>query len=203
MQQRYYDPVAGRFMSVDAVLTDANTGTSFNRYVYGNNSPYKYIDPDGRDATQTFNWGPNYETRIHSDPKSLIDKPTFKNEKGAVQCVEIVKQTVGNGEAASTWRQGPAVDQNTKPGTPIANFNDKGKMDSENTGQHAAILLKPADKNGTIQVVDQFKGRKDKNGNPVDTIQPRSILKQSPTVPTPSNNAKDYNVILFNKENKK
>lgn len=48
MQQRYYDPVAGRFLSVDPVTTDANTGGSFNRYAYANNSPYKYIDPDGR-----------------------------------------------------------------------------------------------------------------------------------------------------------
>jgi RHS repeat-associated protein len=48
MQQRYYDPVAGRFLSEDPVLTDANTGASFNRYVYANNNPYKYIDPDGR-----------------------------------------------------------------------------------------------------------------------------------------------------------
>ena len=51
MQQRYYDPVAGRFMSVDPVLTDANSGASFNRYVYANNSPYSHIDPDGRNAT--------------------------------------------------------------------------------------------------------------------------------------------------------
>ena len=48
MQQRYYDPVAGRFLSVDPVVTDANTGGSFSRYAYADNSPYKYIDPDGR-----------------------------------------------------------------------------------------------------------------------------------------------------------
>jgi hypothetical protein len=42
--------VAGRFLSIDPVLTDANTGGSFNRYVYANNSPYRYIDPDGRDS---------------------------------------------------------------------------------------------------------------------------------------------------------
>jgi RHS repeat-associated protein len=53
MQQRYYDPVAGRFLSIDPVTTDANTGGSFNRYAYANNSPYKYIDPDGRDAVIT------------------------------------------------------------------------------------------------------------------------------------------------------
>lgn len=45
MQQRYYDSVGGRFLSVDPV---AASGGSFNRYWYANNSPYKYIDPDGR-----------------------------------------------------------------------------------------------------------------------------------------------------------
>lgn len=42
MQQRYYDPVAGRFLSTDP----ARSG--FNPYWYANNNPYKFIDPDGR-----------------------------------------------------------------------------------------------------------------------------------------------------------
>ncbi|MBC3874909.1 DUF4329 domain-containing protein [Undibacterium sp. LX15W] len=54
MQQRYYDPVAGRFLSTDPVLTDVNTAASFNRYTYALNNPYKYIDPDGRDAGDPF-----------------------------------------------------------------------------------------------------------------------------------------------------
>jgi RHS repeat-associated protein len=54
MQQRYYDPVAGRFLSIDPVTTDANTGGSFNRYAYAANNPYKYVDPDGRDAADKF-----------------------------------------------------------------------------------------------------------------------------------------------------
>jgi RHS repeat-associated protein len=54
MQQRYYDPVAGRFLSIDPVVTDANTGKGFNRYAYANNQPYKYIDSDGREPTQVF-----------------------------------------------------------------------------------------------------------------------------------------------------
>ncbi len=48
MQQRYYDPLAGRFLSVDPVTTDAGTGGHFNRYVYAANNPLKYTDPDGR-----------------------------------------------------------------------------------------------------------------------------------------------------------
>jgi RHS repeat-associated protein len=54
MQQRFYDPVAGRFLSIDPVTTDVNTGASFNRYAYANNSPYKYIDPDGREPDRAY-----------------------------------------------------------------------------------------------------------------------------------------------------
>ncbi|MBL8326719.1 MAG: hypothetical protein JNJ89_17335 [Rubrivivax sp.] len=48
MQQRYYDPLAGRFLSVDPVTTDSGSGQHFNRYVYALNNPYNYNDPDGR-----------------------------------------------------------------------------------------------------------------------------------------------------------
>ena len=47
MQQRYYDPMLGRFLSVDPV-TATSTGGNFNRYWYANNNPYKFTDPDGR-----------------------------------------------------------------------------------------------------------------------------------------------------------
>jgi RHS repeat-associated protein len=50
MQQRYYDPVAGRFLSIDPVVTDERTGSGFNRYSYAENNPYAYIDPDGRES---------------------------------------------------------------------------------------------------------------------------------------------------------
>ncbi len=45
---RYYDPVIGRFLAIDPVDFQADNLHSFNRYAYGNNNPYKYIDPDGR-----------------------------------------------------------------------------------------------------------------------------------------------------------
>ena len=48
MQARYYDPVIGRFYSNDPL---GYRGVhSFNRYAYANNNPYKYTDPDGKDA---------------------------------------------------------------------------------------------------------------------------------------------------------
>jgi RHS repeat-associated protein len=51
---RHYDPVIGRFMSVDPVGVDPGNGFSFNRYVYGNDNPYRYKDPDGQVPVETF-----------------------------------------------------------------------------------------------------------------------------------------------------
>jgi RHS repeat-associated protein len=44
---RYYDPAIGRVMGVDPEGFNPNNIHSFNKYAYGNNNPYKYVDPDG------------------------------------------------------------------------------------------------------------------------------------------------------------
>jgi RHS repeat-associated protein len=49
MQQRYYDPMIGRFLSVDPVTANS-VGGNFNRYWYGNDNPYRFVDPDGRQS---------------------------------------------------------------------------------------------------------------------------------------------------------
>ncbi|HMB58065.1 MAG TPA: RHS repeat-associated core domain-containing protein [Arenimonas sp.] len=48
MQQRYYDPQIGRFLSADPMAADTNTAWNFNRYNYAANNPYRFTDPDGR-----------------------------------------------------------------------------------------------------------------------------------------------------------
>jgi RHS repeat-associated protein len=48
MQQRYYDPALGRFLSVDPMASDRQSGWNFNRYNYVAGNPYRYTDPDGR-----------------------------------------------------------------------------------------------------------------------------------------------------------
>ncbi len=47
---RYYDPAVGRFMGVDPKGFDEANIQSFNRYAYGNNNPYRFVDPDGQAA---------------------------------------------------------------------------------------------------------------------------------------------------------
>jgi RHS repeat-associated protein len=48
MQARYYDPVTGRFLSVDPNSSIPADSFSFNRYAYTNNNPIKNVDRDGR-----------------------------------------------------------------------------------------------------------------------------------------------------------
>ncbi len=49
MQQRYYDPQVGRFLSVDPVTAySAKNWRHFNRYAYAYENPYKFQDKDGR-----------------------------------------------------------------------------------------------------------------------------------------------------------
>ncbi len=47
MQQRYYDPSIGRFLSVDPMDVNPTNPMTYNRYAYANNNPNKYVDPDG------------------------------------------------------------------------------------------------------------------------------------------------------------
>jgi len=51
MQQRYMDPQLGVFLSVDPVTAYQKPVEQFNRYRYANGNPYKFTDPDGRNAT--------------------------------------------------------------------------------------------------------------------------------------------------------
>jgi len=47
--KRWYNPEIGRFYSVDPARFDESNIHSFNRYAYGNNNPYKFVDPDGEE----------------------------------------------------------------------------------------------------------------------------------------------------------
>ncbi len=50
MLARYYDPVIGRFLSVDPVGFSPSVPGSFGRFTYAYNNPLMYVDPDGRES---------------------------------------------------------------------------------------------------------------------------------------------------------
>ena len=45
---RWYNPEVGRFLTFDPSGASPDNIRSFNRYSYGNDNPYGYVDPDGR-----------------------------------------------------------------------------------------------------------------------------------------------------------
>jgi RHS repeat-associated protein len=57
MHARYYNPVMGRFLSVDPVLDVKKAGVEpqrWNRYGYVTNNPLTYTDPDGKERQMPF-----------------------------------------------------------------------------------------------------------------------------------------------------
>ena len=73
MQARYYDPVIGRFLSIDPVtFMDTGVPAQFNRYSYTFNDPINLFDPDGENPARrgTANRGPG--GAIYSSPGTQI-----------------------------------------------------------------------------------------------------------------------------------
>lgn len=68
MQQRYYDPQVGRFLSVDPVTAYSNPVGMFNRYKYAANNPYRFVDPDGRQEKED-------QQRERTDFRSMSSHP--------------------------------------------------------------------------------------------------------------------------------
>ena len=65
MQQRYYDPQIGVFLSVDPISARNKSGLSFHRYRYANSNPYVFVDPDGRWSSF---WWSSYEDLFTPPP---------------------------------------------------------------------------------------------------------------------------------------
>jgi RHS repeat-associated protein len=108
-QQRYYDPVPGRFQNVDPISA-RTSGDNFNRYAYGVNNPYKFVDPDGREA------GGAYATGEYTPKMSSYDGigtaadflPVIGDAKGIYDAYK--NPTLANVAAAIVGLAGPLGD---------------------------------------------------------------------------------------------
>ena len=126
MQQRYYDPVAGRFLSVDPITTDTNTGKSFNRYAYAENNPYGHVDPDGRNAIRV----------IAAIVRALTKAEGKEAAKAGAR--EGAKAAAGaaRAEGAAARSEGTVGgDRAGKPFTPAGKEQVKSENAAENGGQ--------------------------------------------------------------------
>ena len=96
MQQRYYDPQLGLFLSVDPISTHSST-KHFNRYSYAYGNPYSFTDPDGRVPVMPFIYGavPGGLADIAVQKAMNPDKPIDKVEAGIAAAVGSVSGGAG------------------------------------------------------------------------------------------------------------
>ncbi|MCS0611085.1 RHS repeat-associated core domain-containing protein, partial [Massilia solisilvae] len=126
MQQRYYDPIAGRFISSDPVSPDLKDGRGFNRYAYAVGNPYGYVDGDGREEQAV-----QEAVQLDKRDEQLAAQLRKSGEQCQVNCTLIVY-----------GRPGSTYDPNDVRGS----FNSKGQSSSyapENYDptKAAAVLL--------------------------------------------------------------
>lgn len=100
MQQRYYDPDIGRFLSVDPVTADGDTGGNFNRYKYANNNPYRFTDPDGRQEADRA-YGAAVGFMLRNDPEKL--GVVMRAEEAATVTGSAAEEGMAMGEAAGEF----------------------------------------------------------------------------------------------------
>ncbi|TYT26164.1 hypothetical protein FZO89_07765 [Luteimonas viscosa] len=102
MQQRYYDPSIGRFLSVDPVTASGHTGDNFNRYWYADDNPYRFTDPDGRQAS---------EEKETPPPEENVTEPTTLATISVTATRPAIasSQAVGWGQIGRSLVQGGSI----------------------------------------------------------------------------------------------
>ena len=64
---RWYDPVAGRFLQADTIVSAPGDPQSLNRYSYVRNNPLRYVDPSGHDPLDQA-WQDEFQQVHHRAP---------------------------------------------------------------------------------------------------------------------------------------
>ena len=146
MQARYYDPVIGRFYSNDPIGFTGDV-TTFNRYSYVGNNPYKYTDPTGKSRIKLR----DIKEALKEVHKKLGGKLP-KNEKGG----KFGSSSHGNDKKG--YRLDKEGHPNSPPGTPDAdgphiNYWDFTKMKAKT----AKKLGKLDEVSGAVRIGDTAK----------------------------------------------
>jgi RHS repeat-associated protein len=169
MQQRYYDPQIGLFLSVDPVTAYSNPVGQFHRYRYANNNPYKFVDPDGRQSCNgttchltDVNQLPGYAVIVTATAVSDFINTIFPIIPLAAQ---VSRSQSSNADDA------PGPDGGSKPGDAFPDrplprgSGGEPAPDPEANGPHTQLGRKEG-RNGSYPQAREFDG----NGKPVRDV---------------------------------
>lgn len=91
MQERYYDPALGRFLSVDSL----GFADNFNRFSYAGNNPIKNFDPDGADCSGNGDSGDDCHDDGKSDQQPPPPPPPPQNQNQPAAAITLAPVIVG------------------------------------------------------------------------------------------------------------
>lgn len=123
------------------------------------------------------------------DNSSVVSMPSFTNDRGRAECVELIKGLMDAPRTAE-WREGRRLQagfKSIKPGTAIATFVKGHYPQGRRHGPHAAIFLRATE--AGIYVMDQFATQ--------IGVQQRFIPWHHPSNKRPSNNATAYSTVRW------
>lgn len=118
MQQRYYDPILGMFLSTDPVSVRVHGSINFNRYSYALSSPYTLIDPDGRDAVYL------------TDTRELVIPVYFTGSRATEAMKREIIERAGGISSNSSMIKSIRVVEAAVPGRGINNLKLTHKFDA-------------------------------------------------------------------------
>ena len=101
---------AARFLSSDPIPADAESGYAFNRYWYADASPYRYVDPDGRQSMGPSGYG------FYRPPSNFFSDTTAGRFLGSVLGDPIALARSDNFNPITREYPGPAALQDAKLG---------------------------------------------------------------------------------------
>ncbi len=119
MHARYYNPMIGRFLSVDPVGGSVGSSQSWNMYAYVLNSPMNFVDPTGE--LISFANGASEEAFWDYWDALDVDSQEYQNlmqlEDSEIDFVVNLTDTGGNAEGSVTF-DGEKVSINVDPARP-------------------------------------------------------------------------------------
>ncbi|WP_414485391.1 RHS repeat-associated core domain-containing protein [Stenotrophomonas sp. EMP41] len=151
MQQRYYSPEIGAFLSVDPVAAYGGRSSLFNRYRYANSSPYNFVDPDGRVPVVTrMKDGSvkiSFPTKFSGDGATPKNIATFKEQVASMSGTYDIggKETRVTVEVTDIERS-----------TPRAARNEIKLVSGETSHRSGRSFAELGGKKGEINVLDRF-----------------------------------------------
>jgi hypothetical protein len=148
-----------RFVSVDPVQANPNTGQNFNRYYYGNNNPYKFTDPDGR-AVSCANNSCTMTSDTFNAAKSNGQTTLASPDLRAAGNAAVPQFTVKSGSKESLGFFVPDAN-----GKPVAQTAAGVQTGSTSTGNTASVVI-PKGAMGVIH--GHIDGGPDKSNGMVD-----------------------------------